>query len=181
MVCRRTPPISGWRGKRIHANTRTTAIPLHGIVRICDSLPLVILPLNHFRLNRIAGIRVRNSLLVKQCIALVLERRASVRQPRLSKPCYRRTYTGLLNWDMFVHHCKASGTTVSYSTARHPPCVDGSPVWPPDRDVDPTLPARHRACLGGSFVWVSRVPGSQIRFHLGKPGGKQRDRNGEIW
>ena len=82
---------------------------------------------------------------------------------------------------MFVYRCEASGTTVSYSPARHPACVDGSPVWPPDRDVNPTFLARHRACLGGRFVWVSNVPGSQIRFHLGKPGGKQRDRNGEIW
>ncbi|MCX7388410.1 MAG: hypothetical protein NTX48_17230 [Planctomycetales bacterium] len=38
----RTKPISGWRGKSIHVKTRTTAIPLHGIVRICDSLRFVI-------------------------------------------------------------------------------------------------------------------------------------------
>ena len=81
-------PISGWRGKSIHINTRTTAIPLHGIVRICDSLRLVILPPIHFRLNRIAGIRVGKSLLVKQWIVLVLERRAPERQPRVLNTCY---------------------------------------------------------------------------------------------
>ena len=48
------------------------------------------------------------------------------------KICYCGGYTSLLNCAIFVRRCEASGTTVSYSPARHPPCVDGSPVWPPD-------------------------------------------------
>ena len=92
---RGTPAISGWRGKSIDVNTRTTAIPLHGIVCICDSLRFVILPFNHFRLRRTAGIRVRKSLFVKQCIVLVLERRAVGRQPSVSPHDARRACLSL--------------------------------------------------------------------------------------
>lgn len=75
----------------------------------------------------------------------------------------------LLNCAIFVHRCDASSTTVRYSPARHPPCVDGSPVWPPDRDVYSTFQhATELVSVVASFDSATCL-GSQIRFHLGKP------------
>ena len=50
-----------------------------------------------------------------------------------------------------------------------------APVWPPDRDVHFILLHATAACLDGSLVWVSDVPGNQIRFHLSEPGWKANE------
>ena len=73
--------ISGWRGKSIHVKTRTTAILLHGIVRICDSAARC------FTVNRSAEVRLRRSHSYGKFIVILLLRRAVGRQPSVSQCC----------------------------------------------------------------------------------------------
>ena len=52
--CERPPSVDGGV-KSVHVNTRTTTIPLHGIVRICVSLRFVILRFSAWRRSITAG------------------------------------------------------------------------------------------------------------------------------
>ncbi len=80
---------------------------------------------------------------------------------------------------IFVHGCEASSLTVSYSPARHPPCVDGSPVWQPDRDVySKLLHATELASVVASFG-TATCPAARFASTWASQCGKRRDGNGD--
>ena len=71
---------------------------------------------------------------------------------------------------------------VANPPARHPPCVDGSPVWPPDHDVHSiSLHATELASVVASFRSAS-CPAARFASTWTSQDGKRRDENGAaVW
>jgi hypothetical protein len=64
--------------------------------------------------------------------------------------------------------------------ARHPPCVDGSPVWPPDRDVYSTLQHATELVLVVASSGSATCPAARFASTWPSQRGKRSDGTGAV-